>query len=479
MKQLLYIGLLLGFFACSTAEQATDQETDRTEQEATEEQETDEQDDQDLAEMADAEDFDRPFRDVEAPFGYGSRTVYSLFQDEFRNEQWDMALTYNRYLISEHPKTMEGVDSYRGDRQFDRMIDIYTGIAQEQEDDELKEAYLDSALYMYEWVFNIFDADEIDEYRWLMNRGRYYQEHSDDIEDGMQHAYADYERLFEMDVERTTESGDGYYVQIMLQNLKNQGEHEKVIEWIERAEPYAGDSLKEEFAELRDEIFSEPEDRVNWLLTVLEDDPENVDVMEEIYELYDELGESDKKWEMARDIYQLDPSFDNVMRMARLHGDEGQFEEANEYLIESLELTNNAERRKETTMRLSQNYLNMREFEDAFEFAERAADAVSDSGEPYVQKADIIAQTVSTCAGGDMGRRDRAVYWLVLDYLDRAEEIDSGVERSVRNRYSNYENSMPSSEDKHFMGWGTGDSFTVDGEIRDCYAWINEQTTVR
>lgn len=472
MKKLILILALLGFLGCSASEQATEENVSEEPTEETSEEEVD---------VEASEDFERPFRDVEAPFGYPSRTVYALFRDEYRNEEWDLALRYNRYLISEHPKEMEEVESYRGDRQFDRMITIYKGKAEEQEDDELKKAYLDSALYMFEWAFDIFDENEIDQFRWVMNRGRFYQEYSDFYENAMDHAFRDYELLMEMDIERATESGDGYYVQIVLDNMLESGRSDEVIEWIERAEPYSGQNLQSHFAELRDEIFSEPEERVEWLKTVLEDDPGNLEVMEEIYELYDELGDRDNQWDMARQIYEENRTYENIMRMARLYNDEGQYEEGNEFLRESLDHTDDTEQKKETLMRLSQNMLNMREFESARSYAREASELDPNWGEPYIQIADIYRETVSSCTTGDeMSRRDRAVYWLALDYLDKAVEADPGVQRDVDNRYSSFEAVIPATSDVHFVDeWTQGEPYMIDANTGDCYAWINEETTVR
>ncbi len=476
MKKLILILAIFGFISCTTADQVTDEEA---RQDETEETTTTEEEEEMVVDAS--EDFERPFQDVEAPFGYPSRTIYSLFHDEYRNEEWEMALRYNRFLISEHPKTMEGVDSYRGDRQFDRMVTIYRGMADKQEDDELKKAYLDSALYMFDWAFDIFDEDEIDQFRWVMNRGRLYHEYSDHFEGGMDNAFDNYELLMELDPERATESGDGYYVQIVLDHMLSQGRTDEVLYWIEKTEPYAGDDLKAHFNDLRDEIFAEPEDRVEWLLTLLDDDPGNIDLMEEIYELYDELRESEKKWDMARKIYEEDRNYDNTMRLASLYNDEGRYEEGNEYLRESLELTDDSDLRKETLLRLSQNKLNMREFEEARSYARQAIEEDPNWGEPYIQISEIYAQTIRSCdTGDDLGRRDRAVYWLVLDYLDKALEVDPGVQRAVENRYPNYEAVIPSSSDVHFVDeWTSGQPYMINGNTGECYAWINEETTVR
>lgn len=82
--------------------------------------------------------------------------------------------------------------------------------------------------------------------------------------------------------------------------------------------------------------------------------------------------------------------------------------------------------------------------------------------------------------GGDtLDREDRAVYWLVLDYLEMAEQHDPSLTSAVQNRAEAYTEAMPSSEDKFFSEWEDGETFEIDGNLKDCYAWVNETTTVR
>ena len=78
-----------------------------------------------------------------------------------------------------------------------------------------------------------------------------------------------------------------------------------------------------------------------------------------------------------------------------------------------------------------------------------------------------------------MTRDDRVVYWLVLDYLDRAQQVDSQMANTVKRQYQSYEPVTPTTEDKFFKGWEVGDTMNVDSSIDDCYGWIAETTTVR
>src|SRR5690606_35051505 len=98
---------------------------------------------------------------------------------------------------------------------------------------------------------------------------------------------------------------------------------------------------------------------------------------------------------------------------------------------------------------------------------------------PYLKIAEIYGQAVSNCAGGTMTRQDKAVYYLVLDYLDRARNTDESTRSFVTRQYPVYENVAPSVEEKFYLGWNAGDRLQVDGSLKECYAWINETTTIR
>jgi hypothetical protein len=94
--------------------------------------------------------------------------------------------------------------------------------------------------------------------------------------------------------------------------------------------------------------------------------------------------------------------------------------------------------------------------------------------------ARIYASAISQCsAGRQIDRDDRTVYWLVLDYLDRARSADPSVANAVTREYRTYTPALPTAEDKFFRGWETGETIQIGSNISECYAWINETTTVR
>ncbi len=413
------------------------------------------------------------------PYGYTPLQVLSLFSEDYRNEQYENALVYGRWLVEAHPTEMEEhPGTYRGDRVFRRMINIYEHMSEQQDDPGYREAYIDSALQMYDRVLALFTEEEIDLYRWHFRRGRFYMDHSDHIENATRQAIQDFEAMFRLDPERATRGGRGYYVQLVVQYYASQGDQEEAFSIMNAAEPYADEATLNVFSETRNDLITDPEERIAFLLERLGEMPGCQDTMEECYELYLAIGDRDKAREMAIKMYEADPSVSNILRLVDKAENVGNYAEANDYLEEAHEKQEGRER-AETSLRIAENHLSLRNLQEARRYARRAANEDAGWGEPYITIARIYGRAVSQTAGREMTRADRAVYWLVLDYLDQARQRDSGVTSTVDRLYRTYEPVAPSAEDKFYQNWDTGESIRIDGSLREAYSWIDEETTIR
>ncbi|TVQ68365.1 MAG: hypothetical protein EA363_11390 [Balneolaceae bacterium] len=413
------------------------------------------------------------------PFGYTPLQIQSLFSEDFRNEQYEQALIYGRWLIEAHPKEMEEYPgNYPAERNFRRMIDIYEYMSTQQEDPALREAYLDSSLHMFDRVFALFTEEEIDKYRWHFNRGRFYQSNSDHIRNAFQLALKSYEEMFRLDPKRATESGGGYYVQLIVQNYARQNDRENAFAIINEAEPFADENTRDFFAQTRNDLITDPGERIELLSEDLKEDPGNIELMQELYELYQAVGDRSEARKMAESMYEVEPSIANITRLADKAENEGEYRQAIRYLSEVHEIQQGAVKAR-TSLRIAENYLSLRDLQEARRFARRAASEDSNWGEPQITIAQIYAEAVSRCAGSDMTRIDKAVYWLVLDYLDRAIQRNSGVSAAVNRLYRIYEPVTPTAEEKFYQNWNTGERIRIDGSLRDCYSWIAEETTIR
>lgn len=426
---------------------------------------------------------DWPFTESERPFNMSEIAAFSIFGENYRTGDYEMALLYGRWLLADKPREIAGVPRFSLERQYERMIDIYANLADGVSDPAMKSAYLDTALIIFADAFETFANDEgFDPYTWHFNRGRFLQENQSSIRNGLNRAYEDYLKAFELDPERLVQAGDGYYIQILLNNFVSNNDRDAALAMIDIAEPLAGPSLANAIDQVRDGLFSDPEERLEFLEERLANNPGDMTIITELASMYESMGNRAKALEFALKLYENERSFANVRRLADYAKADGQNRQAISYLSEALEIAQDDELRKNITMEIAELYQNEGDLQAARRWARQASQIDRNWGEPYLRIADIYAAAVSQCTGAQgrpIDRDDRPVYWLVLDYVDRARSADPSVANAANRRLNMYRPVIPTAEDKFFRGWETGQEFRIDGSLNECYAWINETTQVR
>ncbi|MFU8811593.1 MAG: tetratricopeptide repeat protein [Balneolaceae bacterium] len=418
----------------------------------------------------------------EPPYGMSELEAYSIFFSNYQQGDYQMALQFGRWMIESNTRNIEGAGQFDLSRQYDRMIKVYAGLAEQQSDPSLRSAYIDSALVLFERVYEVFDEDEIDVFDWKFEEGRFYQNNASNISGGMDRAYELYAEAFEMSPEKLAGLGNGYYVQILLNNYVTKRERDNAMAMIEKVEPYANDNIQGAIDQAFDRLFDSPGERIGLIESRLADDPNNIELLTELATLHDRAGNRDKSIEVARKLYELQPTFDNAKTLADFASSNAQYNEAIRFLKEALELTDNNTQKRNVNLEIAETYQNVNDLRNARQHARAASQLDRSWGQPYIRLAQIYASSVSQCTqneGRTIDRDDRVVYWLVLDYLDRARNADSSVENTVRRLYETYTPVLPTVQDKFFRDWETGESIRVDGSLRECYAWINETTTIR
>lgn len=418
---------------------------------------------------------------VAPPNGLSPIAAYSVWKENVDNKLYDRALPYGRWIVTYSPKNIEGYPAgrFNGPKQFDRMVEVYENIATEQKDPTVRAAYLDSAIHMYDLAIEVFVDGEIDPNDWKLNKGRFYQKNANYLDGGLSVAYELYEEVIMSDPNSITKIADGYYIQITLANLVSQGEKERALAMIEAVEPTASEKLLSVIDNVRDKLFDSPEERVAFLQTQLEKNENDVQILGELADLYKRLQLFEEATEMAMKLYQLAPNAENTYRVAKIEFDNAIYRKAINYYEEVLGKTSDTDTLKDVNLKLAESYKNVESFEKARSFARAASKLDSQWGQPYLMISEIYAAAVSNCSGGQVDRNDKAVYWLVLDYLDKAKSVDASTANLVSRRYSTYTPVMPSVEDKFYQGWEKGTNFKIDASLKSCYGWINESTNVR
>lgn len=419
---------------------------------------------------------------VQPPSGLSEIEAYSIFYENYRTESYESAIKFGRWIWKGMPETIDGYPRFELKKNLERLVTAYSEAAKSKKDPALKEAYVDTALIIFDKALQKFPDDKLNLYDWYIMRGRLYQTHSSYVDSASMKAAKDYFKAFKINPKEFTNFGDGYYMKVMLQEFVGAGKKDQALSIMKQAEQYASESLQSFFNEQRNKLFDSPEEQMAFLERRLKEQPKNEKLLNQLRNLYKEQDMMQKASEISDRLYKVKPNFDNTMAMANDAISNANYDMAIKYLKEAMNKASTDKQKAEIALKLSEAYLNKGSLETARKYARQAADLNPEWGEPYVKMADIYAEAVNQCTNNrKLDEKDKAVYWLVLDMLDKAKQVDPTVASQVDRKYQAYKPVTPTTEEKFF--WSPplkkGDSFKIDSSLRKCYGWINETTTVR
>ena len=408
--------------------------------------------------------------------------AYSLFSTNYSNGDYAFALNYGRWITCKKPESIDQYPNFDLSKQYPKLIRIYTEIGLSKTDPAEREAYLDSAVTLYNESFEIFTDEQQDKYELHQRRGRFFLENYNYIDGGLQKAYEDFEAMFEMDPERTTTTADGYYVRVVVENMsRDDSRKDEMVSIIERATPFASADLKARFDELLEDAFDSPEEQVTFYKSKLEENPEDLKSLRGLAEAYDDLNQVAERVEVLRKIHSIEPTFDSALALADIEKGNAKYEEAATLYKEALEKAPNDNEKKEINLDLADVYSSMGQSSTAKKHIKNAISIDPNYGLAYIKLATLYGSAVTSCtAERKLEAADKVVYWLVVDYLNKAKSMDPSVANTVNSQLATYEAVTPSTEDKFFtLGYENGQNVKIDSSLNSCYSWINESTKVR
>lgn len=416
---------------------------------------------------------------VAPPNGLSETQAYSIFLQNYQNEQYDKALKFGSWIWQGMPQTLEGYAGFDLEKNLGRITESYGGMAQEASSPSDQEAYADSALMIFDRVFSNFDEEQISYYDWHIKKGRFIRSNSDYIEDFEELEAEEYKKAMAIDEEKLVQAADGYYLQVILRDMVAKDKKDEALALMETAESYDV-AMDDVFDQIRDKLFDTPEERIGFLKDQLEEDPENTTLLKELRGIYEDEDMTDEVLSINETLYEIEPNYENTRALADVAVSNDNYEDAVTYLTEALEKAPDERTKFNVAMELSRVHQNHDNLQEARKFARQAMELNSESGEPYMRISAIYAQAVRECTSSrSPEREDRAVYWLVIDYLQQAKNVDSSVSRRADSQIGSYTEAAPTVSDVHFKSeWEQGASLQIDGSLSSCYSWINESTTI-
>ncbi len=147
----------------------------------------------------------------------------------------------------------------------------------------------------------------------------------------------------------------------------------------------------------------------------------------------------------------------------------GEIEKAMEYFDRAIELEASVTNKSELCYKVADIYYNLNKYGKARSYAQKALALNSKYGAPHI----VIAQCyAATSNWSDDNTLNNCTYYLCIDRLERAKNVDPSVKRDADKLIAAYKKYTPSNEELFMKGYKVGEKVTIGG-------WINETTTIR
>jgi len=413
--------------------------------------------------------------------------TYSLYNEYYKQENYESALPHWKTVFNKYPKSIKNV--------YIQGAKIYDHFIENAETPEEREKYIDQLMKIYDKRVKYFG-----EKGYVLGRKATdfldYKLNTDTPPEGealKETMKKGYEWLNQSIEEQQTETELPIFVLMMqttrslfklgeipketvvrnfdkcnnlLNTIKSEAEEDKKLEDITKVQAYI------------EEIFgSSGAADCEALISIFQPQyEENKEDAEFIKGMLRRLGdancdESQLFAQATERLYELEPSAEAAFNMARRYVQRDETERAKKYYQEAMD--------QETDDDLLAKYYyeyayfifaKENALSEARSYARKALDINSDYCEALMLIGDIYVSASNSF--GDDAFDKASVFWLAVDYFERARRAGQDCAIDASQKVSTYRKYFPNKEEAFFRDVQEGDSYKVGG-------WINETTTAR
>lgn len=202
-------------------------------------------------------------------------------------------------------------------------------------------------------------------------------------------------------------------------------------------------------------------------------DPNNIDLLKKITNIMRKKDclDEDLFFRATEKLYAMEPSPSTAYLMGQMCYGKKKYGEAIKYLNDAAEGITEAKDLYHLYLFLGAAHAAQGSYSAARSAYYKAAEKDPNSGDPYLQIAQLYANTAGSI---DDGMGGRSAYWAAYDKAARARNVDNSSENvaSANRLMGNYASRFPKQNDAFMLDLIDGSSYHVGG-------WIGESTTVR
>ncbi len=388
-----------------------------------------------------------------------TRIHYSLYYENYKNENYRDAISDLTWILYNAPGF-----NRNSDLNFRRAVDAYQALANSEEDSKAKRAWLDSALVQYDRVIPVLsnlEAD-FDPFIWTRNRGRFIQTNINELPELRSDMISSYWEAYEMDPKRI----DPYYLDVIISDLYQSGDIGGALDFLRELKDKRGDEESIDSLVRKYFVVIPPDEQIMFLEEQYETDPENAELVTQLFELYQQEAYREKMLALADKVLSLEPTAATLRLLTQMYVEDGDNDRAIE-IFRQMEAIPDIEIRSADYYNLGLAYQDMEDFGQARNYFRSALEVNPDFERAKIAIPNLYATAVSSCGVAD--REQAAVFWIIADQYARIGDQD-GVNRMAT--------AFPTAEDIFYVAdWSSGESAQVSYTCRGLT--ISGTTTVR
>jgi tetratricopeptide (TPR) repeat protein len=198
----------------------------------------------------------------------------------------------------------------------------------------------------------------------------------------------------------------------------------------------------------------------------------DIETLKKITELFEKTKclETDLFAQASESLYAIEPSAKAGSNLAMIFSTRGEYQKAKEYYLKAIEQEPDSELRATYFYQLGAIAMKLKEYPDVKKYGMEAIKLKADYGKAYILIGSAYAAASASC--GNTNFEKAAVYLVAVDKFAKAKSVDPSVAEEASEMISRYASYFPNNEDAFFEGFTDGKSYTVG-------CWINETTTIR
>lgn len=180
-------------------------------------------------------------------------------------------------------------------------------------------------------------------------------------------------------------------------------------------------------------------------------------------------NESEVYFRASEYMYSINPTADAAVGVAYMYYKKGDYEQSVKYFDEALATESDDLKKSEMAYATAAALLAAKKYAQARSYCQKSISFNENYAEPYILMAQVIAAAPNW---SEEPALNKCTYFLVIDKLQRAKQIDPNCADRANELISTYARHTPAAKDLFMLGIKQGDRVTIGG-------WIGESTTVR